>query len=57
MLGRINVKERYKVQVALKYLRAKLTKYRSEERRKVRQNQPVCNLTKTTVLHNFSLRF
>ena len=36
VLGRVSPNERYKVQLALKYCKAKLTEYRSEERRKVR---------------------
>ena len=35
IMGRVSPSERYKVQLALKYCKAKLTEYRSEERRKV----------------------
>ena len=35
VLGRVSPSERYKVRLALKYCKAKLTEYRSEERRKV----------------------
>ena len=35
VVGRVNMKERHKIQLALKYLKAKLTEYRAEERRKV----------------------
>lgn len=35
VVGRINMTERHKIQLALKFFKAKLTEYRSEERRKV----------------------
>ena len=35
MVGRVNMKERHKIQLALKFFKGKLTENRSEERRKV----------------------
>ena len=35
VMGRVNPSDRYKVQLALKFLKTKLTEFRSEERRKV----------------------
>ena len=35
-MGSMDVRDTYKIEVALKYVKRKLTEYRSEERRKVR---------------------
>lgn len=35
-MGSMDTRDAYKIEVALKYFKAKLTEYRSEERRKVR---------------------
>lgn len=35
VVGRVHMKERHKIQLALKFFKGKLTEYRSEERRKV----------------------
>ena len=34
-MGSMDARDTYKIEVALKYVKAKLTEYRSEERRKV----------------------
>ena len=35
VIGRVDAREKYKLELALKYCRAKMTEFRSEERRKV----------------------
>ena len=35
VIGRVDAKEKYKLELALKYCKAKMTEFRSEERRKV----------------------
>lgn len=38
VVGRVHPSERFKIQLALKFFKAKLTEFRSEERRKVNVN-------------------
>ena len=50
VIGRVDAREKYKLELALKYCRAKLTELRSEERRKVQYN---LFLLVNASLHNF----
>ena len=51
--GRVNPSDRYKVQLALKFLKTRLTEFRSEERRKVQLYIPLTMNEGSLLYYNY----